>query len=81
MIDELEWEWPCSNGKPFKVILNMLLGTLEVINPNGDIIIRRTHLTKKQMMFLYQRFKNKLKIPPDTTNPLRPEKFFDPMIT
>ncbi|MBU0497762.1 MAG: hypothetical protein KKC68_02505 [Candidatus Thermoplasmatota archaeon] len=81
MIDEIEWDWPREYGKPFKIILNLQNGVLEVLNDQGETIIRKTHLSKKQIMFLYHRLKNRLPNQPSSTNPLRPDRSFDPMIT
>ena len=81
MITEIEWSWPRPHGKPFKVILNTKRGILEVLNDRGETIIRKTNLTKRQIDYIYTHLQNRLNNQPETTNLLRPDKSFDPMIT
>ena len=81
MIGEIEWSWPRPHGKPFKIILNPKRGILEVLNDRGETIIRKTNLTKRQINYIYHHLQNRLNNQPDSTNLLRPDKTFDPMIT
>ena len=81
MIGEIEWSWPRPHGKPFKIILNIKRGVLEVLNDRGETIIRKTNLTKRQLNFIYTHLQNRLDDHPDTTKLLRPDRSFDPMIT
>jgi hypothetical protein len=81
MIGEIEWSWPRPHGKPFKIILNAKKGILEVINDRGETIIRKTNLSKRQIEDIFNRLQNRLNNQLGTTDLLRPDKSFDPMIT
>ena len=80
MIGEIEWDWPQPHGKSYKIILNPKHGTLEVLNSNGETIIRKTNLSKRQITYIYQNLQNRLKNQENSTDLLRPDRSYDPMI-
>ncbi len=80
MNNEIEWSWPRPHGKPFKIILNMKRGILEVFNDRGETIIRKTNLTKPQIDYIFNHLQNRLNTPHTTSDIFRPDKSFDPMI-
>jgi hypothetical protein len=80
MNNEIEWSWPRPHGKPFKIILNMKRGILEVFNDRGETIIRKTNLTKRQIDYIFNHLQNRLDNHHTTPDIFRPDKSFDPMI-
>jgi hypothetical protein len=49
MTSEHIWAWLQTKGKIFKVISDPERGIIEVINEKGEILIRKTNLSKRQV--------------------------------
>ncbi len=58
MSNETIWAWLQSKGKIFKVISNPDRGTIEVLNENGETLIRKTNLSRGQVELLEKNFLN-----------------------
>jgi hypothetical protein len=56
MTSEHIWAWLQTKGKIFKVISDPEQGTIEVINEKGEILIRKTNLTKRQVETVERNF-------------------------
>lgn len=56
MTSEHIWVWLQTKGKVFKVISNPEKGIIEVINEKGEILIRKTHLSKRQVETVEKNF-------------------------
>lgn len=83
MSDETVWNWLQTKGKIFKVISNPNKGTIEVLNEKGEILIRKTNMSKRQVELVEKNFLNLVakKINNNSKAPLRkPGDSFDPMI-
>jgi hypothetical protein len=85
MSTEHIWAWLQAKGKTFKVISDPEKGIIEVINEKGEILIRKTNLSKRQVEmveknFLYRIAKKMAARGPVRTQPTDREPF-DPMIT
>lgn len=84
MTSEHIWDWLQTKGKTFKVISDPERGIIEVINEKGEILIRKTNLSKRQVEmveknFLYhiaKRLNGRQKTSLNENNDI-----FDPMIT
>ncbi|PNX52483.1 MAG: hypothetical protein BV458_09320 [Thermoplasmata archaeon M9B2D] len=84
MTSEHIWDWLQTKGKTFKVISDPERGIIEVINEKGEILIRKTNLSKRQVEmveknFLYhiaKRLNGRQKTRLNENNDI-----FDPMIT
>ena len=58
MSNESIWTWLQTKGKTFKVISNPEKGTIEVINENGETLIRKTNLSRRQVELVEKNFLN-----------------------
>jgi len=56
MTSEHIWTWLQTKGKIFKVISDPEHGTIEVINEKGEILIRKTNLSKRQVEIVERNF-------------------------
>jgi hypothetical protein len=56
MASEHIWAWLQTKGKIFKVISSPEKGTIEVINEKGEILIRKTNLSKRQVETVEKNF-------------------------
>jgi hypothetical protein len=56
MTSEHIWAWLQTKGKIFKVISDPERGTIEVINEKGEILIRKTNLSKRQVETVEKNF-------------------------
>ena len=84
MTSERIWAWLQTKGKIFKVISDPERGTIEVINEKGEILIRKTNLSKRQVETVEKNFLhliakrlNGRDSPASTEN----RDLFDPMIS
>jgi len=50
------WTWLRAKGKLFKVISDPENGIIEVINEHGEILIRKTNLTRRQVELVEKNF-------------------------
>ena len=84
MTSEHIWAWLQTKGKIFKVISDPERGIIEVINEKGEILIRKTNLSKRQVETVEKNFLHlitkRLNV---RESPVSPEnrEAFDPMIT
>lgn len=85
MTNEHIWAWLQSKGKVFKVISDPEKGIIEVINEKGEILIRKTNLSKRQVEMVEKNFLHLIakKMSGRGANvPCDPNReSFDPMIT
>jgi len=83
MTSEHIWAWLQTKGKIFKVISDPERGIIEVINEKGEILIRKTNLSKRQVETVEKNFLSVIakklngREPPTS---LKNEDSFDPMI-
>ncbi len=56
MTTEHIWAWLQTKGKIFKVISDPERGIIEVINEKGEILIRKTNLSKRQVEIVEKNF-------------------------
>jgi hypothetical protein len=56
MTSEHIWAWLQTKGKIFKVISDPERGIIEVINEKGEILIRKTNLSKRQVEIVEKNF-------------------------
>lgn len=56
MVNEHIWVWLRTNGKIYKIISDLERGIIEVINVKGEILIRKTNLSKRQVETLEKNF-------------------------
>ena len=56
MTSEHIWTWLQTKGKIFKVISDPERGIIEVINEKGEILIRKTNLSKRQVETVEKNF-------------------------
>lgn len=83
MTDEHIWDWLQTKGKTFKVISDPERGVIEVINERGEILIRKTNLSKRQVEMVEKNFLHQ--IAKKVNRRGHPKSFdnrdsFDPMI-
>ena len=84
MTSEHIWAWLQSKGKIFKVISDPEKGIIEVIDDKGEILIRKTNLSKRQVETVEKNFLHLIakKFNGRSTVPSRENREpFDPMIT
>ncbi|UCD12940.1 MAG: hypothetical protein JSW60_05065 [Thermoplasmatales archaeon] len=81
MTSEKIWTWRQSKGKIFKVISNASKGTIEVLDENGETVIRKTNLSRKQVEMVEKNFKNFVSKKLNGSNKTASQNNFDPMIT
>jgi hypothetical protein len=80
MTSEKIWTWMQAKGKVFKVISNANKGTIEVLNENGETVIRKTNLSRKQVEMVEKNFKNFVSKKLNGSNKIIPKDNFDPMV-
>jgi hypothetical protein len=83
MTTEHIWAWLQTKGKIFKVISDPERGTIEVINEKGEILIRKTNLSKRQVETVEKNFLYHIAKRLNGREPVRPSEntdAFDPMI-
>ena len=83
MSNETIWAWLQTKGKIFKVISNPEQGTIEVLNENGETLIRKTNLSRRQVELIEKNFLRSVakKLNGDNDIPFRkPKDPFDPMV-
>jgi hypothetical protein len=56
MTSEHIWVWLHTKGKIFKVVSDPERGIIEVINEKGEILIRKTNLSKRQVEIVEKNF-------------------------
>ncbi len=84
MTGEHIWDWLQTKGKTFKVISDAERGIIEVINERGEILIRKTNLSKRQVEMVEKNFLHQIAKRLNGRNHPRPPNntdAFDPMIT
>ncbi len=84
MTSEHIWSWLQTKGKVFKVISDPEHGTIEVINEKGEILIRKTNLSKRQVEIVEKNFLHLIaKKSNGRGGPSSPDNrdAFDPMIS
>jgi hypothetical protein len=84
MTSEHIWAWLQTKGKIFKVISDPERGTIEVINEKGEILIRKTNLSKRQVETVEKNFLHliaKRLNGSDSPVPTENRDSFDPMIS
>ena len=84
MTSEHIWAWLQTKGKIFKVISDPERGTIEVINEKGEILIRKTNLSKRQVETVEKNFLHLIaKRLNGRDSPVSKENrdLFDPMIS
>lgn len=81
MASENVWTWLQKKGKTLKVISNPNKGTIEVLNENGETLIRKTNLSRKQVEMVEKNFLNFVAKKMNGVNKPKSEKNFDPMVT
>jgi hypothetical protein len=80
MTSEKIWTWIQAKGKVFKVISNVNKGTIEVLDENGDTIIRKTNLSRKQVEIVEKNFKNYISKKIKNNHKMVQKDNFDPMV-
>lgn len=83
MSNETIWAWLQTKGKIFKVISNPERGTIEVLNENGETLIRKTNLSRRQVELVEKNFLRLVakKLNENNEPPFRkPKDPFDPMV-
>ena len=80
MTSEKIWTWMQAKGKVFKVISNANKGTIEVLNENGETVIRKTNLSRKQVEMVEKNFKNFVSKKLNGSNKIVSKDNFDPMV-
>ena len=80
MKSEKIWTWIQAKGKVFKVISNVNKGTIEVLDENGDTIIRKTNLSRKQVEIVEKNFKNYISKKIKNNHKMVQKDNFDPMV-
>jgi hypothetical protein len=85
MTTEHIWAWLQTKGKKFKVISDPEKGIIEVINEKGEILIRKTNLSKRQVEMVEKNFLYRIAKKMGGRGPIRSQQTdrepFDPMIT
>ncbi len=80
MSNETIWAWLQTKGKIFKVISDPERGTIEVRNEDGETLIRKTNLSRRQVELIEKNFLNTIakKLNGNSEVPLRkPKDSFD----
>ena len=80
MTSEKVWTWLQAKGKVFKVISNASKGTIEVLDENGETLIRKTNLSRKQVEMVEKNFKNYISKKMKDNRKITPKDYFDPMV-
>jgi hypothetical protein len=83
MTGEHIWTWLQTKGKIFKVISDPEKGIIEVINEKGEILLRKTNLSKRQVETVEKHFLHHIAKRLNGREPIRASEgsdSFDPMI-
>ena len=83
MSNETIWTWLQAKGKILKVISNPERGTIEVRNEDGETLIRKTNLSRRQVELIEKNFLNAIAKKLNGNNTVPPRKLkdsFDPMV-
>jgi hypothetical protein len=80
MTSEKVWTWLQAKGKVFKVISNASKGTIEVLDENGETLIRKTNLSRKQVEMVEKNFKNYISKKMKDNSKITAKDYFDPMV-
>ncbi len=83
MSNETIWAWLQTKGKIFKVISNPERGTIEVLNENGETLIRKTNLSRRQVELVEKNFLRLVAKKLNGNNEpsfRKPKDPFDPMV-
>ena len=83
MSNETIWAWLQTKGKIFKVISNPEQGTIEVLNENGETLVRKANLSRRQVELIENFFLRSVakKLNGNKELPFRkPKDPFDPMV-
>jgi len=84
MTSEHIWTWLQTKGKIFKVISDPERGIIEVLNERGEILIRKTNLSKRQVETVEKNFLHHIAKRLNGREPLttsEKQDTFDPMIS
>jgi hypothetical protein len=85
MTTEHIWAWFQAKGKIFKVISDPEKGIIEVINEKGEILVRKTNLSKRQVELVEKNFLHLIAKKMSGRGTIRSHTTdrepFDPMIT
>lgn len=84
MTSEHIWVWLQTKGKVFKVISDPERGFIEVINEKGEILIRKTNLSRRQVETVENNFLNHIAKRLNGRQPSKSSESqdtFDPMIS
>jgi predicted nucleic acid-binding protein len=84
MTSEHIWIWLQRKGNIFKVISDPERGIIEVINEKGEILIRKTNLSKRQVETVEKNFLNQIAKRLNGRQPITSSEnqdTFDPMIS
>jgi hypothetical protein len=84
MTGEHIWDWLQTKRKTFKVISDPERGIIEVINEKGEILLRKTNLSKRQVETVEKNFLHHIAKRVNGRQQTRStdnRDVFDPMIT
>jgi hypothetical protein len=84
MSSEHIWTWFHTKGKLFKIISDPDHGIIEVINEKGEILIRKTNLSRRQVEIVEKNFLQFIAKRLTGRNPpgsIENHDSFDPMIS
>ena len=74
------WAWLQANGKIFKVVSNPKNGSIIVYDRNGNVLIKKTNLSKKQVEIVEDSFLDVVAKKLNKINIKSLRDQFDPMI-
>ena len=83
MTGDTIWTWHQSKGTTLKVISNPEEGTIEVLNEQGEVIIRKTNMSKRQVELVERKFLMAVAKKLNDRNDVpikKPKDPYDPMI-
>lgn len=81
MTSEHIWTWLRAKGKLFKIISDPENGIIEVINEHGEILIRKTNMTRRQVELVEKNFLQTVAHKLNGRVPGKSKDTFDPSIT
>lgn len=81
MASEKVWTWLQTKGKVFKMISNPSKGTIEVLDENGETVIRKTNLSRRQVEMVEKNFREFISRKKNGRPKAASKDNFDPMIT
>jgi hypothetical protein len=81
MTNETVWTWLRAKGKIFRVISNPDKGIIEVLNDKGEILIRKTNLSRRQVEMVEKKFLHFVAKKSNGETHGKSEENFDPMVT